>query len=411
MEQRTRSLSSAWGFPSYPQWSKTMVDVSDPDWKQKVQDGILSCNAATRTEVAMSSFPPLEVIYEDWYKRFSFSPWEFKGLKSISVQITTPQFALESNWPAFNTAMAKVVNLGGRLPEVPEDSSVIHTALSDKLASGIALTMVSYAERLKTLKLFKDTVSLLRHPFINARNQLRISRAALRGNPNAFKTVMDEANTRWLEGRYGWRPLCYEVMAMFDAAAQGDNQRITVRRNPLPQQSDVTETVRSWTTGLAAGVIDVKYDLEYKTRYGQTGDFNVAFSNVARDYGLYDVVGTAWELVPYSFVVDWYVNIGQMLGSLQALLMLDERVGWDKVSSTVKASYVPRVTVPGNLTAIKGVKHIFREFGPWSPVEMVSMWDRYPRDSFAPVLDFRCNLDIPKIIDQVALLRQVLKGR
>jgi hypothetical protein len=36
----------------------------------------------------------------------------------------------------------------------------------------------------------------------------------------------------------------------------------------------------------------------------------------ARDFGLTELPLTAWELVPFSFVVDWFVNIGDWLEAL-----------------------------------------------------------------------------------------------
>jgi hypothetical protein len=289
-----------------------------------------------------------------------------------------------------------------------------HTYLSDKLASGIALVGVSYIERLKTIRMFKEAVRLLKHPFINARNFLKISRSALKGNPKALETVMNEANKRWLEGRYGWRPLCYEVMAMFDAAAQGDNQRITVRTWNGAEPFSSVESYRTWTTGYTAGTFDGEFSGSRIARYGQTGDFNLAFSNWARDYGIYDVVGTAWEAIPYSFVLDWYINIGQFLGALQAFVMLDERIGWTKDETQLAIRYYPVVTVEGNPQANKGTKQIFSHFDPenWEAWERIRLVTRAPVESFAPVIDFKCNLNVYKIIDQIALLREItLRGK
>lgn len=43
--------------------------------------------------------------------------------------------------------------------------------------------------------------------------------------------------------------------------------------------------------------------------------------NVSQDFGisLYDLPEAAWELVPYSFVLDYVVNVGDFLGALRAL--------------------------------------------------------------------------------------------
>lgn len=418
LTSRTRNSSSGFVHPS-PMYKRTMADWVNDSWKEELQAGILSCNAMESWTYQSSGFVPLRVYYNQWYRSMSTAPWIYQGLKNKVLDFPSLQFANAASWDStapWINALAKMSSAGFVLDDPGEGSIAgqIHTKLSDRLSSGIALVGVSYIERLKTIRMFKEAVKLLKHPFINARNALGISRAALRGNPNAALTVMNEANKRWLEGRYGWRPLAYEVMAMFDAAAQGDNQRITVRTWNGAEPFSRTDTYRSWTTGYVAGSINGEFSGSRINRYGQTGDFNFSVSNFARDYGLFDVVGTAWEAVPYSFVVDWYINIGEMLGALQAFVMLDERVGWTTDNTQLAMRFFPIVTNPGNVAATKGTKQIFSHFDPpnWEAWERVKLKTRSPVTSFAPVIDFRCNLDVAKIIDQIALLRQItLRGK
>jgi hypothetical protein len=38
-----------------------------------------------------------------------------------------------------------------------------------------------------------------------------------------------------------------------------------------------------------------------------------------RDYGLINIAENAWELIPFSFVVDWFVGVGDFLHNITAL--------------------------------------------------------------------------------------------
>jgi hypothetical protein len=44
--------------------------------------------------------------------------------------------------------------------------------------------------------------------------------------------------------------------------------------------------------------------------------------------GMANPLSLAWELLPYSFVVDWFLPIGQFLSSLDYALGLEFRYGW-----------------------------------------------------------------------------------
>jgi hypothetical protein len=40
-------------------------------------------------------------------------------------------------------------------------------------------------------------------------------------------------------------------------------------------------------------------------------------------FGISDVIATIWEAIPFSFVVDWFFNVGNMLASIEDYLAGD----------------------------------------------------------------------------------------
>lgn len=121
---------------------------------------------------------------------------------------------------------------------------------------------------------------------------------------------------KWLEMQYGWKPLLSDVYGSVDALARRDNSdwRVTgkgsVRVNlgnaksisHNPGYTDVS--VRGWKGCFVR--IDAVPENDMLKALSALGVTNPA------------VIG--WELVPFSFMVDWFLPIGQYLDSLDAML-------------------------------------------------------------------------------------------
>lgn len=94
----------------------------------------------------------------------------------------------------------------------------------------------------------------------------------------------------------GWRDAPTALDAPFDNVVQG-----------IPPRTYVNTTVR--ITGLKSYKVQSQYVVRFDNNNVVTAD----------RLGLLNVAGLAWELVPYSFVVDWFINIGDLLSDMTAL--------------------------------------------------------------------------------------------
>jgi hypothetical protein len=121
----------------------------------------------------------------------------------------------------------------------------------------------------------------------------------------------------WLEFQYGWRPL---FGSLFGAANELVNKVLNTLRKfkvhaSLPFWEDVTYnsngfTVRRKTGGYQACTIACVFEVP-----GFSLD---RFSSL-------NPVSLAWEVIPYSFVVDWFLDIGSFLRSLETSLLYATR--------------------------------------------------------------------------------------
>lgn len=124
------------------------------------------------------------------------------------------------------------------------------------------------------------------------------------------------AGSRWLEARYGWMPLLYDLQGFLKAArnVREKNPRYTARGWGSKEVNDIYSLDLS--VG-ASGTIHFAVDTTeiVSARAYVLYEADLKYQPV-RDFGFTELPLAAWELVPFSFIVDWFVPIGQWLEAI-----------------------------------------------------------------------------------------------
>lgn len=171
----------------------------------------------------------------------------------------------------------------------------------------------AWAEKTKTANGIADAATRLAKAYQYAKKK-QFKRAA-----NALGTTPKGTVSNWLELQYGWLPLLGDIYGAAEALSK--------RRRP------------DWLiTG--KGVVKDTYDVNvmrntdvHRGRCVGTGfegafvrlDYiptNAFFHNLS-SLGVVNPLAVAWEVVPYSFLVDWVMPIGDWLNSLDATVGLE----------------------------------------------------------------------------------------
>lgn len=165
----------------------------------------------------------------------------------------------------------------------------------------------------KTAKLIGDRVFTLYSSYRHFRRG-RFSEAAKALGIRGPKSGKGSANN-WLEYQYGWMPLLQDIHGAYGEITRpyrygGMPIGVKARVNSVEERKIVTPL----------DVFSVESQIQYQFRtqvclwYRIDNEALFAASSV----GMVNPLEIAWELTPWSFVVDWLIPIGDVLGALTA---------------------------------------------------------------------------------------------
>jgi hypothetical protein len=143
-----------------------------------------------------------------------------------------------------------------------------------------------------------------------------------RGTPYTYGRSL--ANN-WLELQYGWKPLLQDVYGAAKSLAYlnaGTFMVQTVRSSK--SSKPITDSSSLSISGRGAGsrTIMSQTEIRFMCRYGMGEPLKAFMTQI----GFNNPINLLWEIIPYSFVVDWFLPIGQYLEGLtnfQGLTFID----------------------------------------------------------------------------------------
>lgn len=250
--------------------------VNTPNFAKVVdQDGILPLNAYNRWDVVSQRSPVrANLAHTDEY-----------GTATLSFS-SMPSWRLAS-------ASQRLTNVPNPFDGVNTDALVL-AAMADILPNLDALTTALEA---------RQTLQMV----LGARTDAKqLIREALRGGKHTVKA----ASNAWLAWRYGWEQLGRDVANVAE-----------LLRNPI---MPIVVTGQSGRSVENSTTYDELVYLDSITEHWESGSFDLEGSVRARVLAKWsartlnaiaDPAISAWETVPYSFVADWFINVGDVLAA------------------------------------------------------------------------------------------------
>lgn len=195
------------------------------------------------------------------------------------------------------------------------------------------------------------TIRALKRPFSSLQKALKlVTSKALKKHGKTARTIARANADAWLEGRYVVQPAMIDcrvaVENALDFTERVHSRRIVVRAGNTRtknasstfQRVEMPPEAEPWLVSGRARV-----DRTVKTSAGVILQVNekTRSEQLAQDFmlGTDSVVPTLWELTPYSFVADWFFNVGDWLAAMSLPPGLTVMGNWCSSVDTQEIEY------------------------------------------------------------------------
>jgi hypothetical protein len=276
-------------------------DTNVPDFKKLRAAGVFISNDYLRTKT-IEDERPLAMAYKAVRKSDGYIVEDHGGTIRVDDFLSAHGYYNESHLPLHFEGV-----------DDPSVLAVCNRVLLRAYANANkpeALAAVSLAEARKTAKTLKGLlnvgVDLLTHGLHLKKRYLLLKSAG---------KLTTKASNAWLQYRYGIRPLVYDIMGAieaYEASLKPARERFTASDSLTEEEEYNQELVHhaSWTSNLR------KWRLSnLSVRAGVVVESSASQQSLATRLGSKSVLQTGWELVPFSFIVDWFVTTADLFAA------------------------------------------------------------------------------------------------
>lgn len=254
------------------------------------------------------------------------------------------------------------------------------------------MAAVAAAESGETAKMLNDAAGFMASLHTRFKPYSKQVLKTLRGLPNAEIRVLARTGPRalrsaaqtWLTARYGWMNLYRDLESFMNAKANTRTLRRLVEHGThnysgVPVHSDYQGYDNGHKTTYY--VEDAVFGRSSSVTCGVMYRMNPTWASVDA-LGGRRLLSSIWELIPYSFVIDWVVGIGEKLAAVDSWLLSDTIGTWRTTthnlvwshSCSESPNWVATINWRGvgkyvkDVTRVDVCQHIIREANPAAPL-------------------------------------------
>lgn len=207
--------------------------------------------------------------------------------------------------------------------------------------------------------------------------------------------------SQWLEYVYGVKPTLSTIFESLDRIRKPETVWYDIRARASQRDKKVERGVVGSPGIVYLTVYETSHRVEYRCKFAMSGS---ALESLA-GFSSLNPVSFAWEALPYSFVVDWFVNVGGYLRSVESALLYNQAFvsGYKTITSKSRCG-----------SSIKGNNHIYDGYDVvYDAVGETTLCDKrrvvLGSAPMPQVPRFKVDLGSGRLLNAAALLSQLLK--
>lgn len=377
------STSSSSG-NSYTKYRKTMWDNPTPNFKAR----------SARGEVINSRM-------ESCYEQFHSPTVSWTDYITYRYGTAPNYYYWGHNWTGTVPIGNDLVNGGNwYYPSQPSiDASIISEALTEawsRVSVNEAQVLVQMAESEKTVR---SLISILRRvtTIIRAVEGLRVKELLRQIKPK-------ELANRYMELRYALRPLFYDAKGLI-AVLRGDvtpeRQTFRAHRARLSAVNESNVICYQNDYDLFRGTTHAERSLEVRSGVLTSLETITCLDK----WGFGEPIQAMWELIPFSFIIDWFFNVGKTIASWTPSASLKALASWNVVTDT---TFLASTVVSGERKYTGYYSSNLNKAGTYSKTIICKY--RVPTPDRPILPQFKMNLTWWKTLDLGIILQQIAKS-
>lgn len=300
------------------------------------------------------------------------------------------------------------------LPGAPVHLSGVSNKAFSNLAKKVGTIEANLAQDLFE---YKKTVNMIAE---NARRLTMAYKATRRGNfsealrilyhtsvpkysRGAPTSMSKSAAENWLMIQYGWKPLLMDIheaislISALNKRGNGPNAVLRVTASSSKKSETSTTFPVSGESYRTAGTRNIRVEttVRYSLEYRQAS----RLTDFLQQTGFTNPLNLAWEVLPYSFVVDWLLPIGPWLETL-SLWQGKEFVSGSKTSFTRGYSCVTL-----DYEQVPSPEYISVCSGEWTREDVILNREKLTSFPTRELPSFKNPLSVVHALNALALLR------
>lgn len=305
--------------------------VPTPVWIYNVKTGSRSLHSTQTKSVSYTADVLVGADTDSYYqtKRLGglalpinpYYKYEQYGQSTSSMYSITPdgRYRVESDcvWVFNNYLWPSASDLEVRL------AAVDYTPLEQKAASKHTpdFDLVTFAVQFnQTVDLFNKATYTTAARFADPRSWVKVDKGMRRFNARKLKDLPGVAANSWLLARYGWGPAMMDLEAITAIIQDKAGATQTLIKAIATENADETATVKALYEDSAVKLEFIRSD-HFTV---QTKAVVAALYAFQKGAAKINPLTTAWELIPYSFVIDWFVSVGNAIDAMSVVLRASE---------------------------------------------------------------------------------------